>query len=242
MTYVLTDGSGAIVTYPYNIGMLRRDNPNISFPANPTNELLAEWNVFPVPEQPRPSYDAITENVAEGQPTFDGTSWSQVWTVTPATPEEIAERTAQYQASAAAQGATLLAATEEYWNLAFEDGVALHPDFLAYRAALKDPSALPGYPAATQFPAFPTNIFDSSEELPIPVYTKTQADSTFVDNTTFDAAVGEIQADIAAKADTAYVDTQVATRATPADVEAAVAAVAGDGSINFVATFESSLN
>lgn len=242
MAYVLTDGGSNVVTYPYNVGLLRRDNPNVSFPASPTNAQLAEWNVFPVLAQPQSSFDPIAENISESEPTFDGTAWSQVWSVTPATPEEIAGRTAAYEAAAADQAAALLAATEEYWNLAFEDGVALHSDFLAYRAALKDPSALPGYPAATQFPAFPTNIFDSSEELPIPVYTKTQANSTFVDNTTFDAAVGEIQADIAAKADTAYVDTQVATRTTPAEVEAAVAAVAGDGSINFVATFESALN
>ena len=39
--------NGVAEIYPYSIGLLRKDNPNTSFPKNPSDELLAEWGVFP---------------------------------------------------------------------------------------------------------------------------------------------------------------------------------------------------
>jgi hypothetical protein len=33
--------------FPYSIGDLRRDNPNTSYPRNPSDAVLAEWNRLP---------------------------------------------------------------------------------------------------------------------------------------------------------------------------------------------------
>jgi hypothetical protein len=39
-----------IEKYPYTIDLLRKDNPQTSFPENPTKELLSEWNVYAIDE------------------------------------------------------------------------------------------------------------------------------------------------------------------------------------------------
>ncbi len=83
MTYILTCTRNTVVAYPYNIGMLRRDNSNVSFPSNPTEAQLAEWNVFPVaPVAPGP-VDPLTQDLTEGTPVYDSESgWRQVWIIT----------------------------------------------------------------------------------------------------------------------------------------------------------------
>lgn len=85
-----------IEKYPYSISELKKDNPQISFPNYPSEKLLAEWQVFPVVKTDQPIFDNITENISEGSPIFDGTIWKQVWIVTDASPEEIEQRTLQY--------------------------------------------------------------------------------------------------------------------------------------------------
>jgi hypothetical protein len=91
--------NGTAETYPYSIGQLRKDNPQVSFPKNPTDELLASYDVFPVTATERPTYDPITQNLTEGTPAIVGGVWTQVWTVTEATPEEVSQRKADQLAS-----------------------------------------------------------------------------------------------------------------------------------------------
>jgi hypothetical protein len=88
----LTDG----VPEKYTIGQLRRDNPQTSFPENIPDSTLAEYDVYPLQETPQPSYDPITQNLTEGTPEEIDGVWTQVWVVTDATPEEVAQRTAEY--------------------------------------------------------------------------------------------------------------------------------------------------
>jgi hypothetical protein len=91
--YVLTT-NGVIETYPYSIGDLRRDNPQTSFPRNPSLEALADFGVYPVTPVERPAFDPITQNLIEEQPILVGGDWTQVWAVSSATPEEIEQRRA----------------------------------------------------------------------------------------------------------------------------------------------------
>jgi hypothetical protein len=83
--------NGTVDTYPYLLSELRRDNPSTSFPKNPSEEFLAGWDVFSVTPVERPDVD-LTKNVAEGTPELIDGQWTQVWEITDATPEEIAER------------------------------------------------------------------------------------------------------------------------------------------------------
>ena len=165
MAYVLTDGLDNIVTYPYSIGLLRRDNPNTSFPANPTDALLAEWYVFPVVGSEPPVGDRITENVVEDLPVLENGIWSQVWYTAPASPEEVASRTLAYEQQTASEAAGLLGVTNNYVAEGLELSKKLSPDFEAYREALRDPASLPGYPAYTEYPVMPENIFAGPVDL-----------------------------------------------------------------------------
>jgi hypothetical protein len=91
--------NGTAETYPYSIGQLRKDNPQVSVPKNPTDALLASYDVFPVTSAERPVYDPITQNLTEAAPTLADGVWTQVWAVTGATPEEIAQRQTDQLAS-----------------------------------------------------------------------------------------------------------------------------------------------
>ena len=79
-------------TYPYSVAQLRRDNPGTSFPANPSDALLAEWGVFLVTPVDPPPHDVLTETLTEGAPIEIGGGWFQTWTVQPASPQEIVAR------------------------------------------------------------------------------------------------------------------------------------------------------
>jgi hypothetical protein len=78
--------------YPYSIGDLRRDNPSTSFPKRPGDEMLADWGVFPVKRADHPAHHPINETVIEGTPKLIKGEWVQIWTIQPATPEQIEER------------------------------------------------------------------------------------------------------------------------------------------------------
>jgi len=78
MAYVKASGS-TVEKYPYSIGLLRKDNPNTSFPRTPSDAVLAEWSVYPVVVAANPAYNADTQQVVTAsEPTLvDG-----VWTLT----------------------------------------------------------------------------------------------------------------------------------------------------------------
>ena len=164
MAYVLTDGATTVVAYPYDYTQLKLANPNVSFPLVPDETTLADYNVFPVtPVQPE-EIDPLSQDLNEGTPEFDGESgWRQVWIVTNVSAEVEAARRAEAYANGVertnAEAARLLDDTNRFALAAFEESRTLTPEFLAYRASLRDPSTLPGYPMATEFPATPANVF-----------------------------------------------------------------------------------
>jgi hypothetical protein len=152
--------------------MLRRDNPNTSFPANPTDAQLAEapWYVFPVtPTQPGP-VDPFSQDLNEGLPIYDGESgWLQVWVITNVSPEVEAQRRAEAEAAGIArtnlQASALLVDSDKHVILAFEASRTLTAEFLAYRNTLRDPAMLPGYPLNTEFPPAPATVFQDEVDL-----------------------------------------------------------------------------
>ena len=92
-------------TYPYSFFQLMQDNPQTSFPKNPTDELLASYNVFPVTQTDRPTYDSATHRIEEGVPALLAGSWTQVWNVIALTADEIAQQQADHAARVEAQRA-----------------------------------------------------------------------------------------------------------------------------------------
>lgn len=70
--------NGSVDTYPYSIGQLKADNPQVSFPAEIPDSLLAEYEVYPVEPSPAPATDH-TSRIKEGLPAFEDGKWVQVW-------------------------------------------------------------------------------------------------------------------------------------------------------------------
>jgi hypothetical protein len=127
--------NGSVDTYPYNVGQLRRDNPNTSFPKRIPDEMLAEWGVYPVTVADMPSFTERTQTVAQAAaPTGSGSSWSIGWTVSDKTAEEVQ----QYDDNSAANNREVrngkLAETD---YLALSD-VTLSAEMATYRQALRD--------------------------------------------------------------------------------------------------------
>lgn len=126
----------AVAKYPYTIGMLRKDNPNTSFPKSPSDEVLAEWGLQRVAKTARPDVDH-TKNVAEGTPVFSNGYWTQVWNVTDATAEEIADRLAQMTAQAEAQRAEAYRTESDPLFFKWQRGEATEQEWKDAVAAIK---------------------------------------------------------------------------------------------------------
>lgn len=94
MTYALVV-KGAVAEYPYSFAALRKANPDVSFPRDPSDDRLAEFGVVKIAATERPAAnDPITENVVEATPELIKGVWTQAWSVVPATAEQIAKRQA----------------------------------------------------------------------------------------------------------------------------------------------------
>lgn len=86
--------NNAVVRYPYTPTDLRLENPQTSFPAHLSEQLLASWSVFPVFDPGQPSHDTATQSVDELPPVFvvNANRWERQWAVRAATAQEIADR------------------------------------------------------------------------------------------------------------------------------------------------------
>ena len=74
------------INYPYDIPTLRASHPNVSFPANLTNEVLAEWDMYEVTPTIIPN--DYTKNISEGTPTLTDGVYYQNWIQTDASDSE----------------------------------------------------------------------------------------------------------------------------------------------------------
>lgn len=76
----------------YSIRQLRLDNPNVSFPKDMPESVLADFDVFPLLSAPQPEYDTFRQRVVEGTPELTNGAWYQTWVVEDLAPEEVEVR------------------------------------------------------------------------------------------------------------------------------------------------------
>lgn len=135
----------------YTIGQLRRDNPQVSFPKTIPDEILADYDVYPLKQIDRPQVDH-TKNVDEGVPIqIDGT-WTQVWDITDATSEQVAERTDERAQSVRSERNQKLANCD--WTQ-LSDAPVDATVWASYRQELRDISSQPGFPWEITWPVEP---------------------------------------------------------------------------------------
>jgi hypothetical protein len=135
--------SGNVDTYPYNVGQLRRDNPNTSFPKQVPDEMLESYGIFPVTVQATPSVDDRTKTVErESSPSLVDGVWTIGWT----TSSKAAEETQAWDDSMASSNRnmrdSLLAATDYF---ALTD-VSMDAEMTTYRQALRDITSHANWP------------------------------------------------------------------------------------------------
>jgi hypothetical protein len=134
MLYVKVNPDGGAIMYSPTD--LRIANPDTSFPAVLTDECLAEWDVYPCQATTPPPVD-YTQNLTMGEPVLIDGVWTQTWIVTPASPDEIAEREADMRQANKAQASTLLTETD-YTDLPnTADKIVNLGAILAYREVLR---------------------------------------------------------------------------------------------------------
>ena len=133
MQYALVQ-NGLVVTYPYSITQLRRDNPRTSFPKKPTDASLASWGVYPVSVTAQPTFSHATQNIADGDPVLVDGQWQQTWVVTDATPEQVTQRSEQQADDIRRKRDKMIADTD--W-MALSDNT-LTAEWATYRQALRD--------------------------------------------------------------------------------------------------------
>lgn len=135
--------NGVAIVYPYSFKQLRIDNPNTSFPKEPTVELLNSYGVYPVIYKEIPSYNVATQNLSEESlPTLIEGQWVIDWEITNKTQNEITEYREYKKAINRRQRDELLLETDFY---ALSD-VTMSAEMTTYRQALRDITSHANWP------------------------------------------------------------------------------------------------
>jgi hypothetical protein len=150
MFYVKTASDGSLLQYPYTLADLRLQNKSTSWPIQISDEVAAEFGVFPVTPAPQPAdnYTINLERIAVKQ----GNEWLEQWIETPATPEQITERTNTKAAEVRSNRNRLLADCD--WTQ-LPDAPVDAEAWATYRQELRDVTAQSGFPWNVQWPEAP---------------------------------------------------------------------------------------
>tara|TARA_R110002072_G_scaffold278559_1_gene440399 strand:- start:154 stop:603 length:450 start_codon:yes stop_codon:yes gene_type:complete len=136
--------------YPYSIGLLRKENPNTSFPKQVSAADMASFNVYPVTET-FPTVSDTQKLVKVWTPTLVGGDWVLAHEAVDLTSDDIAEATAVLAANAREQRDALLAATDFY---ALSD-VVMTSEMTTYRSDLRAVPAQSEFPTTINWPTAP---------------------------------------------------------------------------------------
>jgi hypothetical protein len=140
--YVKVNNQG-VEKFPYTIGNLRKDNPNVSFPKVLSNEVLQNFGVFEVAPTEKPSFNEATQKVEQGDPVNVNGQWQQVWVIKSLSEEEMANALAYKISQARAKRNDLLARSD--WTQV-ADAPVDQQAWATYRQALRDIPSQVGFP------------------------------------------------------------------------------------------------
>ena len=139
--------NNTVEQYPYSLGLLRKDNPNTSFPKKPSASDMAAFGVHPVTE--------VTPSLGDGQklvktwtPTLSGSDWVLAHQAVDLTVEEVTAATAVVAANVREARDKLLAKTD--WTSASD--LTMSSAMTTYRQALRDVPAQAGFPDTITWP------------------------------------------------------------------------------------------
>ena len=139
--------NGVVERYPYTVARLRLDNPNTSFPKDPSNELLSKWGVFPVTYQSQPEYNRLTQRVDHAlEPELVEGKWVLSREVVDLSPEQQAEVDEGAANSVRKKRDGLLKETDWYGL----SDVTMSTEMATYHQALRDITTHANFPNLTE--------------------------------------------------------------------------------------------
>jgi len=145
--------NGAVDQYPYTVGQLRRDNPNVSFPKNLSEERMAEYGMYRVYFADSPDYDAATQRTEHSNlPSLIDDKWTITHSVVDLTEAEIQNRKQDLAIKVRKQRDKLLAESDWVTVKAVDQnaqdglGIQVPQVWLDYRQALRDITAHANFP------------------------------------------------------------------------------------------------
>ena len=147
---LLKANGSTVQQYPYSIGLLRKENPNTSFPKQVSAEDMASFNVYPVTEV-TPTVSDTQKLVKIWTPTLVDGAWVLAHEAVDLTSDDIAEATAVLAANARVTRDGLLAATDFY---ALSD-VSMSEAMTTYRSDLRAVPAQSEFPTTINWPTAP---------------------------------------------------------------------------------------
>ena len=148
--------NGAVEKYPYTVGDLRRDNPNTSFPRTIPEATMARYDMYPVVQEPSPSFDPLTQKVRVGSlPVLQAGVWIMTKSVVAFTSEQIAVNDAAKAKEVRAKRDKLLAETDWVVIMHTEKGTNIPLVWEVYRQALRDITGQSGFPHSVTMPVKP---------------------------------------------------------------------------------------
>lgn len=153
--YVLAP-HGTVEKFPYSLGQLRKDNPQTSFPKNPSEALLASYGVFPVVSTGA-DYDPETQVATQEGCHYSAEKqrWETSWVVRDLTAEELAQIEADLATSVRTQRDRKLQETDWIVIRAYERNQNIPGEWEVYRQALRDITTQEGFPRNVTWPTKP---------------------------------------------------------------------------------------
>jgi len=86
---VKVNENNVVEQFPYDIYMLKQDNPTKTFPSRITPEILKEFGVFEVTAKRKPVYDITTHRINRNNiPELVSGNWVLGWTISPINSDE----------------------------------------------------------------------------------------------------------------------------------------------------------
>jgi hypothetical protein len=139
--------NGNVAKFPYSLGELRRDNPQISFPRKIPDAILAEYGVYRVAEAEAPKVDNKAQRVVQEVKNVDGV-WTQQWRIQNLPDEQASENVRAHRDR-------LLAETDWVVVMHTEKGTNIPLEWEVYRQSLRDITNQTGFPHAVDWPTKP---------------------------------------------------------------------------------------
>lgn len=136
--------NNAVERFPYTISDLRRDNPNVSFPATVPDAELETYGVYRVTATNAPETNPRIDTLERSCSLVDGT-WTEVWTKVQLDSVVAAENIRE-------QRNELLAETD--WTQLSDSSVA--STWTTYRQSLRDLPSQEGFPYTVTWPTKPS--------------------------------------------------------------------------------------